>query len=84
MCMCMLNKRVHVLLDNELWQQLFSLAKRQNTSIGELTRKALKKIYFSEDIHEKRKRALENILKIRKVSKKPIDYKALINYGRKF
>ena len=45
--------------------------------------KAVAKIYTSDEELEERKKAFEEILRIRKVSKRRIDYKALINYGRK-
>lgn len=41
MCMCMLNKRVHVLFDKDLWKKLTKSAKAQNLSAGELIRRAV-------------------------------------------
>ena len=42
MCMCMLNRRVHILFDKDLWNRLVRLAKSQNISYGELIRRAVK------------------------------------------
>ena len=80
----MLNKRTNILFDEKLWQTLTSEAKERKTSIGKLVRQAVEKAYVVDEELEKRKKALEEILKIRKVSKKRIDYKFLINYGRKY
>ena len=41
MYMCMLNKRVHVLFDKDLWKKLTKSAKSQNLSAGELIRRAV-------------------------------------------
>ena len=86
MCMCMLNKRTHILLEQDLWFQLMTLAKAQDVSIGELVRKAVKEVYFGENKKEKMAKAMETILETRKKLKrfKRIDYKELINYGRKY
>lgn len=83
MCMCMLNKRTHILLDENLWLQLMALAKAQNISVGELVRKAVKEVYFDKNKKEKMAKAMEVILKTRKKFKK-INYKEMINYGRKY
>lgn len=82
--MCMLTKRTNILFDEKLWQQLVSRAKREKTSVGKLVRKAVEKAYVQNEDKDERTKAFERILKIRKISKKPIDYKALINYGRKY
>jgi len=72
------------LFDEKLWQTLTSEAKERKTSIGKLVRQAVEKAYVVDEELQERKKALEDILKIRKVSKKRIDYKFLINYGRKY
>lgn len=41
MCMCMLNRRVHILFDKDLWNKLVKFAKSQNISFGELIRRAV-------------------------------------------
>lgn len=82
--MCMLTKRTNILFDEELWRRLSDRAKREKTSVGNLVRKAVEKAYVQNEEKDERTKAFERILKIRKISKKPIDYKALINYGRKY
>lgn len=72
------------MFDEKMWQRLTNKAKERKTSVGKLVRQAVEKAYVADEELEKRKKALEEILKIRKVSKKRIDYKFLINYGRKY
>lgn len=80
----MLTYRTHILLDHETSQTLKRLAKIQKTTVGKLVRVAIKKTYLTPDPYSDRKFALKQIYKIRpQVSKKTIDYKALIDYGRK-
>ena len=80
----MLNYRAHILLDNETMQSLKELAKMQKTTVGKLVRTAIRETYLIPDPYIQRKVAIQRILKIRPdVSNQPIDYKALINYGRK-
>lgn len=42
MCMCMLNRRVQILFDKDLWKRLSKSAKSQNISAGEFIRRAVK------------------------------------------
>jgi len=44
MCMCMLNKRVHILFDKDLWNKLNKVAKNEKVSAGELIRRAVREI----------------------------------------
>lgn len=80
----MLNKRTNILFDENLWKTLTQEASRQGISVGKLVREAVSKMYSRDEELEERQKALEHILKIRKISKTPIDYKALINHGRKY
>ena len=67
MCMCMLTKRAQILFDEKVWDRLSKDAKSKNISVGEIVRQAI-----------------ESTLKHRpKPFKGKIDYKALINEGRK-
>src|SRR5438552_104088 len=88
LCIHMLQKRTNILFDMETWQKLSALAKRQSTSVGELTRQAIKKTYFGDDVVlEKRRAAIEATLKLRKQIKGTFsakEIKELINYGRKY
>lgn len=82
-CMCMLNKRTHILFDETLWKRLVYLAKRSNTSVGNLIRIAVEEHYNQKNTIEKIKQTCESIETHRKRFKGAIDYKQLINYGRK-
>ena len=80
----MLTKRTNILFDENLWRTLVEQASKRRTSVGKLVREAVMKMYAQDEELEERKKALEQIFKIRKVSRNRIDYKALINYGRKY
>lgn len=81
----MLTKRTNILFDDAQWIKLDKLAKKQNISVGELVRQAVDKTYFTQDLQKQIQNAHETILKVRpKPVKGRIDYKALINYGRKY
>lgn len=82
MCMCMLNKRVHILVDQELWSKLTKLAKAENMSVGEVIRETVKEKVADKELLERRKKAIASTLKHRKVFKGKIDYEELINAGR--
>lgn len=84
MCMCMLNRRTQILFSKDYWNKLNKKAKAQNTSIGDIVRKAVERDFEMEKELEQRKRVIEDIKRIRPAPfKGRIDYKALINYGRK-
>ena len=81
----MLTKRTNILFDEVLWKQLVKLSETKKTSVGQLVREAVQEKYQAAVDLEKRRQAIENILKIRpKHVKGKIDYKALINAGRKY
>ncbi len=81
----MLTQRTNILFDEETLRLLKSIAKEEKTSVGKLVRQAVKKEYAKKDPYAARRKALEETLRIRPaVSKTPIDYKELINYGRKY
>lgn len=85
MCMCMLNKRTHILFDQSMWQMLTNLSIAKRESVGKIVRDAVKTVYMKTDELETRRKAIESILKNRPApAKGKIDYKALINYGRRF
>lgn len=82
--MCMLTKRTQILFDDELWEKLVSLAGEKKTSIGNLVREAVEEKYTQEARFAKRRKVFENILRHRPLPVKGIiNYKALINVGRK-
>lgn len=83
MCMCMLTKRTHILLDQSVWEKLVKDAKKKKISVGNLIRQSVEEKYFHENRDREVKEANEEIKKIRPHFKGRIDYKELINYGRK-
>ena len=80
----MLTKRTNILLDNELWDLLTSVAKREKSSVGEVVRRAISKVYKDSDLVGRKKKAFETIRKFRVKQKGIVDYKSLINEGRKY
>ena len=42
MCMCMLNRRVHILFDKDLWNKLNKVCKAKKISAGEFIRGAVR------------------------------------------
>lgn len=82
----MLDVRTNILLDKETHQLLSSIAKSENTSMGELIRKAIEKEYKKneDEIIRKRMFAYKAILRLRKKFKPlgKITYRQLIEYGR--
>ncbi len=81
--MCMLTKRVNFLFEEETLQMLRERAAVEQESVGELVRRAVKKTYVGENKQQKIAKAIQDIRRIRKVFKN-IDYKELINAGRKY
>ena len=84
MCICMLTKRTNILFDNDLWNLLTSVARREKSSVGEVVRRAVSKVYKDTDLDERKKDAFETIRKFRVKQKGIVDYKSLINEGRKY
>lgn len=80
----MLTKRTNLLFDENMWHTLTTIAAEKKTSVGELVRNAVRRVYTDKRIIEKRAKAIKSILAIRKVQKGRIDYKELINHGRKY
>ena len=83
LCMCMLNKRTNILLSKSDYRLLSFLATKERVSIGKLIRKAIREIYQAEEEKEERRKVVKAILSLRKKQKGTIDYKALIEDGRK-
>ncbi len=78
----MLTKRTNILFNDDLWDLLTSVASREGYSVGEVVRRAISKVY-REDNKQKEK-AFETIKKFRVKQKGVVDYKTLINDGRKY
>ena len=81
----MLTKRTNILFDEEQFAYLAALASKNNTSVGDLVRKAVVKVYYQEP-HDKRIDAYNKILALRKGIKKITnkEIREFINYGRKY
>jgi hypothetical protein len=82
LCMCMLQKRTNILFDDQLWSLLRSQSQIKGVSIGELVRRAVTATYSDQADNLRQKQAVASI-RAHRVILKNIDYKALINYGRK-
>ncbi len=81
----MLTKRTNILFDEKLWQEISKLAKKEKTSVGSIVRSAVKERIENEEILAKRRKAIDEIERIRpKPFKGKVDYKELINAGRKY
>lgn len=82
----MLTKRTNILFDEQTFKYLVALADKGKTSVGELVRKAVIKVYIKPKINQKRIKAFKNILRLKKglghITTKEI--KEYINYGRKY
>jgi len=83
----MLTKRTNLLFEEELWQLLAAKAEEEELSVGELVRQAVKKIYVEpgDEVLKERKQAFKALIKLQQKTKQKgrVDYKALIEYGRK-
>lgn len=81
----MLTKRAQILFDEDLWEKIVQAAEAKNVSVAEYVRAAVEKDMSEAKILEQRRKAIESTLKHRpKTFKGKINYKALINAGRKY
>ena len=82
----MLTKRTNILFDEKAYSHLEALAKKQSTSVGDLVRKAVIKIYIEPSEINERLEAYNQILNFKKglphISVKEI--KESIHYGHKY
>lgn len=82
----MLTKRTNILFDEEIFKYLVALADKNKTSVGDLVRKAVTKLYIQQNDDQNKLTAYQNILKLKKglgrTSAKEI--RESINYGRKY
>ena len=79
----MLIKRTNILFDEETWKMLTSLATEKQVSASELIRKAIKGTYFLEGEKMNNEKIFGQIISLRKRTKGKIDYRKLIEDGRK-
>jgi len=80
----MLTKRTNILFDDKLWKVISNRARREKTSVGNLVRTAVRTVYDQKESVDEKTKAFEEIIQARKLSKKVVNYKELINYGRKY
>ena len=82
----MLTKRTNILFSQEVFNYLTALARRDNTSVGQLIRVAVNKTYIKPEQNDRRVKAFKEIMRLKKgfgrISTKEI--KEFINYGRKY
>lgn len=79
----MLSNRVNIMFDHRTWSQLKKIARARKRTASDLVREAVHDCYLT-NITEQRKKAIRHILAIRpKPVTSTIDYKALINEGRR-
>ena len=80
----MLTKRTNILFNDELWNILTSVARREKSSVGQVVRKAITRVYTENNLLEQKKKAFETIKKFRVKQKGIVNYKTLINEGHKY
>lgn len=81
----MLNKRTNILFDQLTWGVLKQTSQARDTSISELIRLAVKKMYLEQERGNERQQLLAEIKALAKnVDLTGISYKELINDGRRF
>lgn len=80
----MLDKRTNILFEEQLFNHLVNLASEKNTSVGNLVRQAVVRVYFYKG-NKKRVDAVSEILRLRKKVPpiKNSEIKDFIEYGRK-
>lgn len=79
----MLSTRVNIMFDRKNWNRLKAIAQKQKTTTSALVRQAVQNQYLSSEARERRA-AIQKILEIRpKPVTGRINYKELINEGRK-
>ncbi len=79
----MLTKNAHILFDPQEWKQLVQIAAAENSSVNQLVRRAVQTAYVKTARGLQIAAAVDKIRKIRP-HVKGINYKELINYGRKY
>jgi hypothetical protein len=80
----MLTRRTNILFNDDLWDLLTSVARKERSSVGEVVRKAIIKVYAGDNFLERKNKAFETIKKFRVKQKGVVDYKTLIDDGRKY
>ncbi|PIZ46201.1 hypothetical protein COY30_00570 [Candidatus Woesebacteria bacterium CG_4_10_14_0_2_um_filter_44_9] len=84
----MLTRRTNVLFDEADYATLLFMSREKNKTIGELIRSAVAKTYKSkadvDNAGKSLKSSIQRGWRLLVNPKKPLAYKALIEYGRKY
>jgi len=84
----MLNRRAHILFEDKEYDLLELLAMEKGKSVGELVRIAVQRVYVEPKEKElsDREKAFEALEKLQLSTRQKgrVDYKELIEYGRKY
>ncbi|MEK7472536.1 MAG: hypothetical protein AAB625_00705 [Patescibacteria group bacterium] len=81
----LLTRRTNVLFDETDYATLLMYSQERGETIGELIRNAIKKTYKAKKVLNANEKAYRMIRKATKgLDFTGIDYKELINYGRKY
>ncbi len=83
MCICMLIRRTNVLFSKEDYRLLSSLAVKKGVSMGELIRKAIRKVYQADQEIEEKSQLVNSLTSLWKKQKGTINYKRLVEDGRR-
>jgi macrodomain Ter protein organizer (MatP/YcbG family) len=79
----MLTKRVNIMFDQKTWDRLQKVARKEKRGASDLIREAVEVCFLSNSAKKKQK-AVQQIKSNRPtVSTSTIDYKGLINEGRR-
>ena len=62
----MLTKRTNILFNEELFNYLVALAHKNSTSVGDLVRKAVVKIYWKPEQNEEKMEIFKKIMKLKR------------------
>ena len=79
----MLTKRTNILFEKDMWKKLLAISAAQKRSVGDLVRLAVRQVYYADRDLVKLSKAVSEVRRIRKYMGK-VDYKELINFGRKY
>ena len=80
----MLDKRADILLKQDSWDLLNLIAKQKDLSVSELIRQAVYQTYLDQAQQKKTEQAFNNILALRTETKGKINYRQLVEDGRKY
>lgn len=81
----MLTHRTNVLFTDSDYQYLSYLANQKGTTVGDLVRKAIQKTYRPKSTNrQKLVKDIKSLWGLLKHPEIPLDYKELINHGRRF